>query len=60
MVRDRLGRASLREAAQARVAALLAITGQLGADPGDFKRGARGPQGEWDRARDDAFAPRAD
>ena len=59
MVRDRLGRVSLRGAAQVRVAALLAITGQPGADPGDFRRGDRGTQDEWDRARDDAFVPRA-
>jgi hypothetical protein len=32
---------------------------QQGADPGDFRRGARGTQDEWDRARDDAFVPRA-
>ena len=60
MVRDRLGRVSLRGAAQVRVAALLAITGQPGTDPGDFRRGARGTQDEWDRARDAAFVPRAD
>jgi hypothetical protein len=54
-----LGRVSLRGAAQVRVAALLAITGQPGADPGDFRRGDRGTQDEWDRARGDAFAPRA-
>jgi hypothetical protein len=60
MVRDRLGRVSLRGAAQVRVAALLAMTGQLGAGPGDFRRGARGTQGEWNRARGDAFALRAD
>ena len=59
MVRDRLGRASLRGAAQVRVAALLAITGQPGTDPGDFRRGARGTQDEWDRARDAAFVPPA-
>ena len=59
MVRDRLGRVSLRGAAQVRVAALLTITGQPGADPGGFRRGARGTQDEWDRARDDAFVPRA-
>ena len=59
MARDRLGRVSLRGAAQVRVAALLAITGQPGADPGDFRRGDRGTQDEWDRARDDAFVPRA-
>jgi hypothetical protein len=56
MVRVRLGRASLRGAAQVRVAALLAITGQ---PAGDFRRGDRGTQDEWDRARGDAFVPRA-
>jgi hypothetical protein len=60
VVWDRLGMISLRGAAQARVAALLAITGQPGTDPGDFRRGTRGTQDEWDRARDDAFVPRAD
>jgi hypothetical protein len=55
VVRDHLGRASLRGAAQVRVAALLAITGR-----GDLRRSARGTQDEWDRARGDAFFPRAD
>lgn len=59
MDRSRLGRAALRGAAQVRVAALLTITGQPGTDPGNSRRGARGTQGEWDRTRGDAFAPRA-
>jgi hypothetical protein len=57
MARDRLGRVALRAAAQVRVAALLAITGRSGADPGAHRGSARGTHDEWDRARDNTHVP---
>ena len=63
MVIDHLGRVSLFEVPR-RPASLpfwlsQANQGQTQARAG-FRRGARSTQGEWDRARDDAFVPRAD
>jgi hypothetical protein len=57
MAKDRLGRVALRGAAQVRVAALLAITGQAGADPGANRHNTPGTHDEWDRAGGNASAP---
>ena len=57
MARDRLGRVALRAAAQVCVAALLAITGWSGADPGAHRGSARGTHDESDRARDNTHVP---
>jgi hypothetical protein len=57
MAKDRLGRVALRGAAQVRVAALLAITGQAGADSGAIRHNTPGTHDEWDRAGGNASAP---
>jgi hypothetical protein len=57
MAKDRIGRVALRGAAQVRVAALLAITGRAGADPGANRHNTPDTHDEWDRAGGNAPAP---
>jgi hypothetical protein len=57
MARDRLGRVALRGAAQVGIAALLAITGQPGVEPGSHRHHTHGTHDEWDRARDHTSVP---
>ena len=54
MAKDRLGRVSLRAAAQVRIAALRVATGQTTDDPSAGDYCAPGTGDEWDRARDNS------
>jgi len=54
MAKDRLGRVSLRAAAQVRIAALRVATGQTADDPSAGDYCAPGTGDEWDRARDNS------
>jgi hypothetical protein len=55
MARERVGRVALRAAAQVRIAALLAITGRPGAEPGVHRHPGYRTHDEWDRARDSTY-----
>jgi hypothetical protein len=57
MARERLGRVALRAAAQVRIAALLAITGRPGVEPGTHEHRGHRIHDEWDRGRCNTHVP---